>query len=143
MGWITGVLTALVAAVASVADAADVSGRVTFAGGPVPGATVTATKGESRVVTTSNADGVYTLADLAEGLWTVRVEMPGFAPAVRDITVPPGEPAAPWTLSLLSFDQIEPKTAAAPRPDAPVPAAAAVASFRKKSRRITPPGSEH
>src|SRR5436190_23549892 len=95
MNWIRGVLTALVAAMPSAADAADLSGRVTVAGTPVPGATVTATKGETRAVTTSNGDGVYTLVDLAEGVWTVRVEMPGFAPAARDITVPPGEPPAP------------------------------------------------
>src|SRR5688572_9863041 len=124
MSWARGILTALVTAIASAAGAADLSGRVTFAGGPVPGATVTATRGETRVVTTSNADGVYTLPDLAEGVWTVRVEMPGFAPAVRDITVPPGEPPAPWPLTLLSFDQIAPKPVAPPRPAPTVPAAA-------------------
>ena len=57
MSWARGVLTALVATIASAAGAADLSGRVTFAGGPVPGATVTATKGETRVITTSNAEG--------------------------------------------------------------------------------------
>jgi hypothetical protein len=139
MRWVRGVLTALVAAMASAAEAADLAGRVTFAGGPVPGATVTATKGETRVVTTSNAEGVYTLPELAEGVWTVRVEMPGFAPAVRDITVPPGEPPAPWTLSLLSFDEIAPKTVAAPRPSAPVPAPAAAGGTRVASAAASPP----
>ncbi len=141
MSWVRGVLTAVLATLASGAEGAELAGRVTVAGVPVPGATVTATKGEARVVTTSNGDGVYTLADLVEGVWTVRVEMPGFAPAVRDITVPPGEPPAPWELTLLSFEEIASKLTVAPRPP-PAPAATtpSAPAADRPSRRSPPAG---
>lgn len=53
------------------ADAADHYGLVTFGGLPVPGADVSATRGDQRVQTTSDEEGVYRLSDLAEGVWTI------------------------------------------------------------------------
>ena len=47
--------------------AADHYGQVTFGGLPVPGATVTASQGDKQFVTSTDQQGVYKLADLAEG----------------------------------------------------------------------------
>src|SRR5262249_47505601 len=57
--------------------ASDLSGRVLFSGLGVPGATVTATRGERTLSTAADDDGGFTLAGLDEGTWTVRVEMRG------------------------------------------------------------------
>ncbi len=69
------------------------TGRILFAGLPVPGAVVTASHGAQVVATTSDVEGVFRLPDLEEGAWTLRVQMRGFADVTRDITVPfTGEP---------------------------------------------------
>ena len=75
--------------VAIPAAAADHFGRVTFNGLPVPGATVTATQRDQQLVTVTDQDGVFRFAALADGAWTIRVEMIGFAALSRDITPSP------------------------------------------------------
>jgi hypothetical protein len=97
--------------------AADYFGQVTFNGLPVPGATVTATQaapptpstspgtGKKATVTT-NADGIYHLVDLAEGVWTLTIELFGFATITREITVPTKEDPPPDVLSVRSFDEL-------------------------------------
>ena len=57
--------------------AADYFGQVTFNGLPVPGATVTATKASTKASVTTNEDGIYHLANLADGLVDV------FSPVAR------------------------------------------------------------
>src|SRR3954468_433326 len=69
------------------AAAADHLGRVTFSGLPVPGAAVSAARGDDRRVTSCDQDGVYHFADLADGRWTLRVEMRGFTPLSREIEI--------------------------------------------------------
>ena len=64
--------------------ASDYFGQVTFNGLPVPGATVAATQGDKKASATTNQDGIYHLADLADGLWTLTIEMFGFATITRD-----------------------------------------------------------
>src|SRR4051812_44824880 len=86
--------------------AADHHGRVTFGAVPVPGATVTVVQGDQQRVTVTDQDGVYRIADIAEGVWTVRVEMVGFATISRDVTIAAGSPSAAWELQLLPFDEI-------------------------------------
>jgi len=84
-----------------VALAAGYAGRVMFGEVPVPGASVTATKGDRHVTTVTDERGVFTLADLDEGVWAIKVEMPTFAPVTREITIGAAvSPAAVWTLSL-------------------------------------------
>ncbi len=102
-------------AVGAVQQAAAVSsGRVTFAGLPVPGATITAVRGEATRVTTSNTEGRYALADLSAGEWTIRVEMVGFAPLSGVIAVPAEGPSPTWELALRSFDEIARELPAGP-----------------------------
>jgi hypothetical protein len=103
--------------------AAVLTGRILFAGLPVPGAVITASHGERVVTTTSDVDGVFRLSDLDEGGWTVRVQMRGFADATREIAIPfTGEPLT-ITLTMRSYAEIVgpagPPAAVPERLDAP------------------------
>jgi hypothetical protein len=98
----------------SLLAASDYFGQVTFNGLPVPGATVTATQADpstslgasNRRATTTNADGIYHLAELAEGLWTLTIELFGFATTTREIAIPTKEDPPPDALSVRSFDEL-------------------------------------
>ena len=86
--------------------ASEHDGQVTFGGLPVPGATVTATRGDERVVAITDQRGVYMFTDLDDGPWKFQVEMRGFATQTRDITVGPDTPSPMWELKLLPFEEI-------------------------------------
>src|SRR5262245_37899480 len=73
--------------------AAEHSGRVTFNGVAVPGATVIATRGDQREQTVTDEEGRYRFADLAEGEWSVAIEMFGFAAVSGVVTA--GSEAGP------------------------------------------------
>ena len=73
---------------------------------PVPGA-VTATQGDKRFSSVTDQQGAYSFADLADGVWTIRVEMLGFEPAERDVAVAAGTPAPEWELKVLPFEAIQ------------------------------------
>ena len=90
----------------SAGAATDHFGRVTFNGLPVPGATVTATQREQQVVTVTDQDGVFRLAAPVDGVWTVRVEMLGFAPATLEIAIVAGAPASAWELKMLPLSEM-------------------------------------
>ncbi|MCL5745356.1 MAG: carboxypeptidase regulatory-like domain-containing protein, partial [Acidobacteria bacterium] len=106
-------------------------GQVEFGGLPVPGATIRATRGEQHFVTVSDPQGRYSFADLADGAWTLAVEMPGFGPVRRQIDIAPGAPAAKWELKLLPLNEIHAATAAAvPSPE---PTAPEVAEFDERA----------
>ena len=81
-------------------------GQVTFGGLPVPGATVTATRGDKRVVAITDQQGVYMFTDLDDGMWKFQVEMSGFATQTQDITVGGDTPSPMWELKLLPFEEI-------------------------------------
>jgi trimeric autotransporter adhesin len=104
--------------------ASDLSGQVTFSGRAVPGATVTATKGDRTVTTASSDDGSFRFANLDDGTWSVRVEMRGFAGAMRDAALPRATDAEPLTvaLTLLPYAEI---LAGAPPASVTPPAATA------------------
>jgi hypothetical protein len=90
-------------------------GQVTFGGLPLPGATVTATQGDQKLTAVTDARGVYSFPDLADGRWTIRVEMLLFAPLQRDVTAAAGAPPDQWEMTMLPADQIK----AAPMSSAP------------------------
>ena len=96
---------------AATAPPQDPIARVVFAGRPVPGAEVTAARGEARIVTASDADGFVRIPGLEAGAWNVLVVMTGFETLALQIMVPPTERDATWVLQLRP---IEP----APRPAA-------------------------
>src|ERR1700676_3933453 len=63
------------------------SGSVRSGGLPIPGATITATQGEQKIVTTTDDAGQYTFNNLPAGQWTLKVEIFGFTPARRDLPI--------------------------------------------------------
>src|SRR6266853_243314 len=97
------------------------SGQVMFGELPVPGATVTASAGDKTLVTATDEQGVFKLPDATAGVWTLRVEMLGFEPLSRDVTVTAEPQPSAWTLTLRAFDDITrgiPRQAPAPAPTA-------------------------
>src|ERR1700733_2276226 len=115
----TCVLVALIALAARL-SATGFTGHVLFADQPVPGATVIATKGERQVTTVTDEQGAFTFADLENGVWTIRVEMPTFVPQSHEAPVPADTPAV-WTLTLKPLEELT--AGRAPAPASPPPAA--------------------
>jgi trimeric autotransporter adhesin len=101
-------------------------GLVKYGGLPLPGATVTATQGDKKLEAVTDQDGAYSFADLADGLWTVKVEMLCFAPLVKEVAVASDAPSPVWDMQLLPVDQIKPVAQGAP--SGPPPAAPGTAT---------------
>lgn len=80
----------------SVLAASEHHGQVRFGDSPVPGAMVTATQGDKRLVAITNEQGVYSFPEIADGIWKIQVEMLCFAPIDREIAMAPDAPAALW-----------------------------------------------
>lgn len=95
----------LLSALAAV-SAAEHRGRVLFNNLGVPGAVVTASRGDQKRVAITDAPGCYRFHDLADGPWRVRIEMQAFSTIERDVTVEHGAADAAWELKLLPIDQI-------------------------------------
>ncbi len=107
--------------------AAQQSGTVVSGGLAIPGATVTAVQGEKKIVTTTDESGRYAFADLAAGAWTVQVEMFGFSPARREITMDEKPSAIDWALDLKPLSSEAPPVSKAAPVTAPAPSAVATA----------------
>ena len=56
------------------AAASPYHGQVTFGGLPLPGATITATRGDAKFTAVSDQGGVYAFADLPDGDWKIEVQ---------------------------------------------------------------------
>lgn len=85
------------------------SGRVSFGALGVPGATVTATAtGPSRtkLATITDASGIFDFPDLADGEWSIRVEMQCFAPLEQVVTAGPAAARREWRLELLPVSEM-------------------------------------
>jgi Carboxypeptidase regulatory-like domain len=111
-------------AIGTLASASEHHGQVTFGGLPVPGATVTASRSNDKLVATTDQQGVFSFPDLADGSWTIAVEMQCFTTIKQDVVVRPNAPATPiaWELQLLPVDQMNTQTApAAAAPPATAP----------------------
>ena len=85
---------------------------MTFGGLPVPGATLTATQGEKHAATTTDQQGLYAFPDLADGTWTIEIQMTGFATLKQDVVIGPNAPPGKWELKLLPLDQIKAEVSA-------------------------------
>src|SRR5215472_5522051 len=89
-------------------------GVVKANGLPVPGATVTASQpGQKALVTTTDDNGAYAFADLPDGIWTITVEMLGFAKLTREIGVMSDSPSPSWELKVQSLSDLNAALAAA------------------------------
>jgi hypothetical protein len=94
------------ALIVSALAAPDLEGRVVFSGVAVPGASVSATQDGRTVSTTSDEDGAFRFEHLDPGAWTIRVEMRGFVPATRQVTIPAEGPPLTVTLAMRSYEEI-------------------------------------
>src|SRR5438105_11824548 len=94
--------------------AAQLGGSVRSGDLAIPGATVTATLGDKKVVTTADDSGQYVFNDLPAGAWTLQVEMFGFATARREVTVGDAASSIEWNLELKPRSQPAPVSEAKP-----------------------------
>ena len=87
---------------ASLGMASEYHGTVNAGGQPLPGATVTAARGDSKIVTTTDEKGAFSFRDLPDGNWTIDVEMLGFEKLTREVGVAPDAPPPAWDMKFLS-----------------------------------------
>src|SRR5262249_49597436 len=87
-------------------EAAEYAGIVTGTGVPIPGATVTAMRGDKQVATTTDPNGVFRFTDLDEGEWTIRVEMLGSSTVTQTVSVAAGIEPAKLTLTIKSVQEL-------------------------------------
>src|ERR1035441_5785556 len=113
-------------------------GVVKFGGLAVPGATVTTTQGDKKQGAITDRRGVYTFADLADGVWNLQVEMLCFATLKNEVAIAPNAPSPEWELKLLPLDEIKAATPA-PAPSAAFPPSPAPAARPPAS---TPPAKK-
>jgi trimeric autotransporter adhesin len=132
-------LLALLAA--SQSDASEYHGQVLFGGLPVPGATVTVTRGDKRLSTITDEEGNFLFSDLPEGPSIIEVDMLCFAPVKRHVMIMPNARHLTIELSVLPLDKINASASAPPvtnpqppqKLDAPTQADT-VAQFRNRDR---------
>ena len=107
------------------ATTAPYRGVVTFGGLPLPGATVTATQGGKKETAVTDQDGAFSFDNLAEGPWTIKVQMELFAPDQAEVTIAPNVPAATFEMKLLPENQMmahaQEEQPAIEVPPAPIP----------------------
>src|ERR1700682_3599 len=120
-------------------SASEHHGLVKFSGLPVPGATVTAKQGEKSFTAITDQQGAYAFPDLADGVWTVQIEMLVFSTITREVAVAPGAPSPEWELKLLSMDEIKAAATAAPPPPAPPVTKPAEVPRLRNAKGVPPP----
>ena len=96
----------------------NIYGQVVFGGVAVPGATVTATQGDMRLTTSTDAQGIFRIADIADGTWTIEIEMRGFATLTREVTIGPDAQPVMWETDAAAVRGDHARTAAASAPPA-------------------------
>src|SRR5262249_22075852 len=122
-------------------SASEHHGTVKSGGLPLPGVTITMTKGDKKLVTTTDERGTYSFPDLADGVWNLEIEMFGFAKITRDIGIAPNAPSPEWELKLLPLAAL--KQELAPRPERTEESGAppgAAPDFRRFGNRPNFPG---
>ncbi len=93
-------------ALSSAAFASEYRGKVVFSGFPVPGASVTVIQGTKRITAITDLNGMYTFADLSDGMWKIDIEMQCFTMIHTSVSIVPNAPIAEWELTLLPLDQL-------------------------------------
>ncbi len=123
----------------AILHAADQSGKVAFGALPLPGALVTASQGDKQVSAFTDSNGGYTLSDLADGKWTIRVEMQCFETQQREIAVKADAPLEQWELKLSpsTVQNLPQVTSSAAAPSSTQAASAAPAQAAAKNSKNT------
>src|SRR5262249_24963508 len=80
--------------------AVEQSGTVRSNGLAIPRATVIATQGAQRLITTTDDSGRYTYPSLTARAWAIEVELFASTPGRRDVIVGSQPAALEWTLAL-------------------------------------------
>jgi hypothetical protein len=101
-------LGCLVAAwiVVSALMASEYHGTVKAVGLAFPGATVTATQGDKKIVTTTDQQGVFYFSELADGTWTIEVEVVGFEKIARQVGIAADAPSPNFELKFLTEEAL-------------------------------------
>lgn len=135
-----GTHLAIALTAAALSAAADQRGVVRFGGLPLPGATVTATAANGgKASTVSGTDGAYLLPNLADGAWSIRVEMLCFETAERSVTVAEGSPPAEWDLAMRPVGEISAQHVDGAQPAAAAPSAFQQAEVKRAAEQPPPP----
>ncbi|MCL2661496.1 MAG: carboxypeptidase-like regulatory domain-containing protein, partial [Acidobacteriaceae bacterium] len=108
MSWLkvclrTGVLLLIAHAAAY---AAEYHGRVFFNGFPVPGVGITAIRGEQKLTTVTDLQGLFEFSDLADGDWSIRVDMTGFVPQEQTLHLDKTTQAGRFDLKMLTLAEM-------------------------------------
>ncbi len=106
---------------------AEYRGMAIFNGMPLPGVTVTAVLGDKTLTAVSDQQGVYSFAELPEGIWSTAAEKPGFTAIKKEVAVG-SLPAPTFEMQMLPLDAMQTVAAEAPPAAAPAPAPAEVAA---------------
>ena len=107
---------------APAASATEYHGQVLFGGIAVPGATVTVAQGNQQLSTITDTQGFYQFPNLSDGAWTLRIEMRGFAPVDRSVTISATTPQGTWNLELLPLETLLAQSHAEPSKPQPLQA---------------------
>lgn len=102
---------------------------------------MTATQGDSRFVSVTDQQGVFSFPDLKDGAWTITVEMQCFATMRQDVTVGTNAQAPIWELKLLPLDQIQGQTITVVAAPTPTPAPSPAANAEAKPENKPPTGA--
>ena len=86
--------------------ASEYHGTVKAGGLAFPGATVTAIEGDKKMVTTTDRQGAFSFSELADGTWTMEVEVLGFEKIARQVGVASDAPAADFELKFLTEEAL-------------------------------------
>ena len=113
-------------------------GNVKSGGLPVPGASVTATQGDKKVLTTTDENGSYSFPELADGVWTISIDMLGFDKVSREVGVAADAPSPIWDLKMQSLEAMTAPPPAPPAPVATAPATTATAEKPAETKPATP-----
>jgi outer membrane receptor protein involved in Fe transport len=135
--WLIVVLLSVAAPPALAAS--DYQGRVLAGEVPVPGAKVTATRGDIVLTTITDLEGQYRFEGLAEGTWTIAIAQAGFETLTFEVTIPPPDGSPPVSqLTMLPLERIvrhvpepQPATAAAASDPGSQATPAAAAAFQR------------
>ncbi|HTH54233.1 MAG TPA: carboxypeptidase regulatory-like domain-containing protein [Edaphobacter sp.] len=122
------------------AFAAEHHGRVAFNGVPVPGASVTAVHGVQQQNAVTDVQGIFEFEDLAEGLWTIRVEMQGFVAQQQQVKIDKTTSASTFDLKMLSLaDVLSTAKVMAPVPAAQLQPATKKNESKQEVAEMVPP----
>ena len=86
--------------------ASEYHGTVKAGGLALPGATVTAVQGDKQMVTTTDQQGVFYFSELADGTWTIEVEVVGFEKIARQVGIAADAPSPNFELKFLTEEAL-------------------------------------